>query len=318
MKLDATIFSAILVLSSVISVPRAAFARADAMPQRYSLPWQLRPVTIGNAARVESGVAAFDDPNGNLDLELATVVTASYRVTPEWAPMLRLGFVGNDAPGAARDGGSFVNPVVGVTHARRLGGYELAVFAATTIPVGTGGGNTANPSAAKANAASRTARPMDDAMFAVNYLTPIVGADLAYVSHGFTAQVEASLLQLVRVRGDRSAEASDALRTSAVMGLHLGYFMGSYFSLGTDLRYQRWLSHPTYLHPTRRERVPVPDTRMDVFTVAIGPRFHFALGAQCGIHPGVSFVRGFDSRGFDAPFIDDQTTAIQVDIPVQF
>jgi hypothetical protein len=318
MKRDAIIFSAFLALSSIIGAPRTVLAQADAAPQCYSLPWQLRPAAIGNVARVESGVAAFNDANGNLDLALATVFEASYRTAPEWAPLLRLGFVGNNAPGAARDGGAFVNPLVGVTYARRLGGYELAFFGATTLPVGMGGGNAANPSAAKAGVAARSARPTDDAMFAVDYMTPMFGADLAYTSHGFTAQLELSLLQLIRVRGEQNAAATDALRTSAVMGLHLGYFIGRHFSLGTDVRYQRWLSHPTHLHPASGQRVPIPDARMDVLTVAIGPRFHFELGMRGGIHPGIAFVRGFDARGFEGPFINDQTTAIQVDVPVQF
>jgi hypothetical protein len=63
--------------------------------------------------------------------------------------MLRLGFVGNDAPGAALDGTAFANPLVGATYARRMGDYRLALFGATTIPIGTGGGNSPNVGAAK-------------------------------------------------------------------------------------------------------------------------------------------------------------------------
>ncbi len=180
---------------------------------RYSLPWNLRPVTIGNVARVDSVAAVFNDANGNLDEAVATVVTASYRLNRHWAPVVRLGFVGNDAPGEATDGSSFANPLVGATYARALGSYRLALFGAATLPIGTGAGDARDLRAAKTNAASSTARPADDAMFAVNAMTAIAGADFAYVNHGFTAQGEATLLQFLRVRGDRVAGASDPFRT---------------------------------------------------------------------------------------------------------
>jgi hypothetical protein len=33
---------------------------------------------------------------------------------------------------------------------------------------------------------------------------------------------------------------------------------------------------------------------------------------------GISFVRGLDARGFDAPLLTAQTTGVQVDVPVMF
>jgi hypothetical protein len=254
---------------------------------RYSLPWQLRPVTIGNLARVDSVAAVFNDANGNLDEAVATVVTASYRINRNWAPMVRVSFVGNDAPGEATDGSSFANPLVGATYARALGSYRLALFGATTLPIGTGGGNTPSIRAAKTNAASSTARPADDAMFAVNYTTAIAGADFAYVSE-------------------------------AAVGLHLGYFIGSHFSLSSDLHYRRWLSHPTTLSAATGARVALSDADMAGTTVAVGPRFHFRVGKQGWIRPGLSFVRGLDARGFDAPLLTAQATGVQVDVPVTF
>jgi hypothetical protein len=284
----------------------------------YSLPWQLRPIAIGNALRVDSVAAVFNDAQGNLDEAVATVLSASYQITREWAPMVRLGFVGNDAPGAAVDGSSFANPVVGATYARRMGRYSLALFGATTIPIGMGGGDAPNPGAAKTNAASSTARPADNAMFAVNDLTEIVGADFAYVNYGFTAQAEATLLQFIRVRGGDSAGATDAFRTRSAVGLHVGYFIGSHCSLGADLSYQRWLSHPTAVNASTGARVPLSDADMDTLTAAAGPRVHFRLGKHAWIRPGLSFVRGFDARGFDAPLLTAQATAVQLDIPVTF
>jgi hypothetical protein len=276
---------------------------APATPLRYSLPWQLRPLSAGNVLRLDSSAAVFNDADGNVDIAVATVLSASVRLTPRWTPTLRLGLVGNNAPGAALDGSSFVNPLVGATYARTIGSYVFALFGATTVPIGTGAGDVRYFRAARTNAASMVARPSDGAMFAVNYVTAIAGADFAYVSHGFTAQGEATLLQFVRVRGGADAGANEPLRTQAAAGLHLGYFIGSHLSLSGDLTYQRWLAHPM---------------TANMVTVAVGPRAHFRLGKQASIRPGVSFVRGLDARGFDAPLITAQATAVQVDLPVTF
>ena len=86
-------------------------------------------------------------------------------------------------------------------------------------------------------------------MFAVNYMTGIAGVGFAYVDHKFTAQVEATVLQLFRVRGDHAAARTDSTRTNATAGLHLGYFIIPQLSLGGELRYQRWLSTPPAATP---------------------------------------------------------------------
>jgi hypothetical protein len=313
-----TRFAAVLMLSSptvataawppepagdVVSTSAAPASLAPPATQlRYELPWQLRPVITGTLVRVDSAAAAFADANGNLDVAVSTLLAASYQLTPDWAPTIRLGFVGNDAPGAALDGSSFVNPLVGVTHVRSLGSYRLALFGAATLPLGTGSGDARYVPAAKTNAASVTARPADGAMFAVDYTTAIVGADFAYVNHGLTAQAEATALQYVRVRGD----SPDRYRTQAAVGLHVGYFIGSHFSLGGELHHQRWLSHPSTV------------SEMATTTVAAGPRAHFMMGKQVWIRPGLCVTRGLDARGFDAPLLTPQTTALQLDVPVTF
>jgi hypothetical protein len=275
-------------------------------------------VTIGNVVRGDNAAAVFNDANGNLDVTASTVLAASYQLTNHWAPTMRLGFVGNDAPGAALDGSSFANPVAGATYARSIGSYQLALSWATTIPIGMGGGNAPNARAAKTNAASITARPVDVAMFEVNYLTEIVGVDVAYVNHGFTAQGEATLLQGVRVRGDDSAGGTDPFRTDSAVGLHLGYFIGSHVSLGGDLRYQRWLSHPTTLDAMTGAHLPLSDAEMDLVSVAVGVRLHLGLGTYATIHPGISFTRGVDAQGLDAPLLSARATGVQLDVPVMF
>jgi hypothetical protein len=295
----------ILALLSILGAAETAHAEAEgvvgtqpavtpvASPPElppYSLPWQLRPVTTGHLVRLDTSAAVFNDANGNLNVAVPSFLSASYQLTPRWAPVIRLAFVGNDAPGEATDGSSFVNPLLGATYTRCLGGYRLALFGAATLPVGTGGGNAPNLRAAKTNAASATARPADEAMFAVDDVTVLAGVDVAYVNHGFTAQAEATLSQAARVRG----ESGDRFRTRAAVGLHLGYFLGSHVSLGADVHYRR-----------------------DV-TVAFGPRAHFSVGRRGWVRPGLSFVRGLDARGLDAPLLTAQTTAVMLDLPVTF
>ncbi|MDB4983753.1 MAG: putative secreted protein [Myxococcales bacterium] len=301
----------------VSAAPSSATLTPATLPP-YSLPWQLRPVTTGNVLRIDSAAAVFNDVQGNVDIAVTSVVAASYQLTPHWAPMVRLGFVGNNAPGAALDGSSFVNPLVGATYTKRTESIRLGLFGATTIPVGSGGGNAPNGGAAKTDAAAPMARPADDVMFAVDYVTEIVGADVAYVNHGLTAQAEATLMQSIRVRGNDSAGGTDRFRTNSSVGFHLGYFMGSHFSLGGDLRYQRWLSHPTTLDELTGAPVPLAASKINTVTVAVGPRLHFRLGKHAWIRPGVSYVRGLDARGFDAPLITAQTTAVMIDVPVIF
>ena len=260
----------------------------------YAQPWQLQSVSRGNTIHAESSAAVFNDEIGNVDIAMPTVVSARYQLTDEWAPMLRLGMVGNNAPGAALDGGSFANPLLGGTYTRARGNRRLGVFAATTLPIGT----TGTMSTAKTNRESMTARPADEAMFEVDYATAIAGVDAAYVSHGITAQAEASFHEGVRVRGSET----EATRTSATFGFHVGRFIGSHVSLGSDIYYQRWLGQP------------LMDSRVDSLTVAVGARLHVHAG-NATLHPGLSIMRGVGGRG---GIISSETTAVQLDLPLTF
>ena len=76
---------------------------------------------------------------------------------------------------------------------------------------GWAAGDTPAAGAATANSAGIRARSaMDNAMFAVNYFTAIAGGDLAYVDHKLTVQLEATLFQLLRVRGSNAASGTDS------------------------------------------------------------------------------------------------------------
>ena len=119
-----------------------------------------------------------------------------------------------------------------------------------TIPVGSGGGDDAKPEKTTANGAGIRARSaMDNAMFAVNDFTVFPGVDFAYVAGGFTAQIEATVLQLTRVKGDKQPamgfpKNEDKSKTNFTMGVHVGYFLAPLLSVGVEWRHQRWLSTP--------------------------------------------------------------------------
>jgi hypothetical protein len=296
------------------AAPVAPAASAAPPPPPYSLPWQLRPVTVANVIRSDTSVAFYKDAMGNTGSTEATMLLASYKITPEIAPILRLGWVKNDAPAMAKDGTSFVNPIVGLAYSHKLDSFRLAGFLATTIPIGQGAGQVPDMAAAGANSAGINARAaMDNAMFAVNYMTAIAGVGFGYIAKGFTVQAEATVFQLFRVRGnDLTASAPDAARTNSTAGLHVGYFIIPQLSLGGEIRYQRWLSSPNRL-AAMGVKTPFADANLDNVTFGVGPRGHFKVGQGMWLRPGISYTQGLDK-----PLSDAKYHVVQVDIPFIF
>jgi hypothetical protein len=279
-------------------------------PPPYSLPWQLRPLTVGNVVRSDTAVAFYENAAGDSGSTVATMLLASYKVTPNLAPMVRLGFVENAAPGMGVDGRSFINPVVGATYSHKISDFRLAGFGGVTIPIGMGGGSMPEAGPAGANAAGIAARSgMDNAMYAVNYMTIIAGAGFGYIANKLTVQAEITILQLFRVKGsDTTAISPDSTRTNSTAGLHAGYFIIPQLSLGGELRYQRWLARPTL----GGMKIDSSDIRMDTVTMAVGPRMHFKVG-NIWLRPGIAYARGLDK-----PLTNGSYNMVQVDIPVVF
>ena len=281
-------------------------------PPLYSLPWQLRPVTVGTVVRSDTSAAFYNNATGSGDT-VVTMLSGTYKLTPNIAPMVRMGFVQNGPPGTAPDGTSFVNPVVGVTYSQKLGrSFRLAGFLGTTVPIGMGGGNAPDAAASGADTAAIAARSgMDNSMFAVNYMAIIPGVDVAYIDHKFTLQAEATLFQLFRVKGsDTTAISPDASRTNSTMGIHAGYFPLPWLSVGGEMRYQRWLSTPTRI--VMGVRSDLPAANLDTVSFAVGPRFNFKFG-KTWLRPGVSYAQELDE-----PFSGSHYRIVQVDVPVVF
>lgn len=294
------------------AAPPEAPVPAAPKPPPYSLPWQLRPVLAKTVLRAETAFAFMKDPrtseSGNT---AAMMLLGSYAITPELAPMVRLGLVANSPPGAAPADVAIVNPVLGATYSLTLPAHlKLAFFLAVAVPIGMGSGDTPAKSVAAASRSGILARSaMDNAMFAVNDFTIFPGIDLAYVNAGFTAQAEVTLLQLFRVDGGGGPVPpnKDATKTNFTAGLHLGYFILPQLSLSGEIRYQRWLSTPAAVAADKT------GASRDNLTFAVGPRLHFKLGQGVWFRPGIAYARGLDN-----PMSASGYNIVQLDLPFLF
>jgi hypothetical protein len=275
-------------------------------PPPYSLPFQLRPVAAASVIRSDTSLGLYKNAAGDSGSAVASLLLVSYKVTPDFAPMVRVGVVSNSPPSPTKSATNFLNPVLGALYGVKLSPeLKLGLFLGVTVPIGSGGGNDAAAEKKAANAAGIATRAaMDNAMFAVNDFTVFPGVGLAYVAHGFTAQVEATLLQLTRVRGDAPA-VPDSSRTNFTTGIHLGYFLIPMLSLGAELRHQRWLSTPTAVKANSAAR--------DTSTFAVGPRVHVKLSPTMWLRPGVSF-----GMPLDDPMKTAKYKLFQLDVPFVF
>ncbi len=277
----------------------------------YALPWQLRSVIAANVIRLDSAMAFYDDAVKSGGFVDANMLTGSYKVMPNFSALVRLGFVNNHAPAGTPNANSFINPLVGGLYSLPLSDeFRLGLFLGLTAPVGMGGGDTPDASIKAANAAGLLARSaMDNALFAVNYFSVVPGVGLAYMSHGLTAQVEATLLQLTRVKG--STVDKDSSRTNFTSGLELGYSLCPYMFVEGELRYQRWLKNDTVSSS--------PSPAKQNLSFAVGPRFNFKQGKLI-FKPGIAYAQGLAGpiakNGYTSPTNSDKI--IFVDLPVTF
>jgi hypothetical protein len=236
---------------------------------------------------------------------------ASYKVTPELAPLVRLGYVSVSPPsvdGAPEpdSASGLANPVIGATYALKpTPELKLGLFLGVALPFGSGGGNDPDlPTRVAMLGGGIPARSaMDNALFAMNYLTVIPGAGLAYVASGFTAQVELTVLQLTRVKGEKLD--TDTSRTNVTTGVHLGYFVIPELSLGAELRHQRWLFKP--------QMVAANEDARDTSSFAVGPRVHLQLSDTIWFRPAIAYARPIDK-----PVSDSNMNIVQIDLPLSF
>jgi hypothetical protein len=294
--------------------PQAPAERSSSAP--YSLPFQLRPITAATVLRSDTSFGAYDNLVAQHGFAVVSELTGSWRIpgtqagpATGLAPLVKLTVVNDSPPGTATGGFAFVNPLVGAAYAATLGSVlRASVFAGITIPIGMGGGDTPNPGQADARNVGPVIRAgMDNSLFAVNDIAFIPGVDIAYVAHGFTAQAEATLFQLERVRGAKAQP--EASKTNLTGGIHVGYYLMPFLSLGAEFRIQWWLDPPFTVQDHK------PNTSYDLTSLGVGPRLHFKVAQDIWIRPGVSYTRGFDRPMTPKAFNDN---IVQLDIPLIF
>lgn len=286
--------------------PSATSSTAAAAPAPYSLPFGLRPVTSANVVRFDWVLAFSDNPAA--EEAVPGLLLISYKLLPDLAVIGRMGVV-SATPKLGSSGTALTNLAL-------AGNYSLAIspelraglFLGLTLPVGSGGGNspvTATRQAVLSGIPARSA--MDNALFAVNYLTIFPGAGLAFTAHGLTLQAETTLLALIRARGELVDK--DASRINWTAGLHLGYFLDPRLSVATELRYQRWLKNDTV-------NAVADNPAVDNLTWGVGLRAHFHTKAGW-FRPGLCLAIGLDQpTGGGAT--GQGYKLIQLDLPFAF
>ena len=303
--------------------PKAPSKATPPKAPPYSLPWQLRPVIAPTVLRIDSTLSTYEDAAARPGRTVATGLTGSYKIPGTGGPGSGLAVIGRlmlvddsppetpptvGMPPAPTGGAALVNPLLGAAYAMKLGnGFRTNFFFGVTLPIGMGGGATPDKGQANSRAKGINARAgMDNALFAVNDLTVIPGASIAYVNHNLTVQLEATLLHLMRTRGE--AVQKEATKTNFTTGLHVGYFFHPAFSVGTELRYQRWLNAPFAVENDKTGAL------IDNLTWAIGPRFHIKAG-PVWIRPGLAYWRGLDKPLAAAT---PNYHSVQFDVPILF
>ena len=265
----------------------------------YSLPWLLRPSVATTALRLDQNLVFQDGSSVQLN-----VLTASYKLMPDAGLFARAAIV-RFAPEGKDAKIAISNPVVGAVFAPEIAPHtRLAAVAGLAVPVGSGGGNDRDDAVYGAIGAGIYGRQgMDNALFAVNYLTPFLGAGVSYVDKGFTAQLDLTVLELFRARG--ADKEVDEKRTNSMAALHVGYRVIPMLTVSAELHHQRWLSTPAAVDKDGNKRSQT--------TVGGGVRLNLPVGEAHVIRPGVAYFMGVDD-----PMAYAKAKVILVDVPFVF
>lgn len=287
-------------------------APADPAPQpsvtpatkrkRYTLPFSLRPAVAPDLARVDSAFAFQDKAS-------SAISTATFGMKPFVGTDLGLYgriAVAQNAPEGARNAAAISNPIAFALYTPEVAPkLRLPLFVGITLPVGMGGGDVPATDAVRSSVASGVygRQAMDNALFAVNYVTTTAGVGVAWIDRGITLQMEATVLYLVRVKGE-SIDKEPA-RTNFTSGVHAGYLVAEWINVGVEAHYQRWLSTPVV--------VQKDDSFRDQATVGGGARFNLPLSDTVLARPGIAYFHPIDD-----PMGKQGYRIVQLDVPVTF
>jgi hypothetical protein len=270
------------------------------LKKRYSLPYALRPAIAPNILRVDAAYAFQDAASAQ-----ASTFTGGLKPFEG----TDLGFyaraaVIHNAPDGGKNAGAVSNPLLFTLYTPEIAPkLRLPMFAGVTLPIGMGGGAVESNDAVRAGVSSGVyaRQGMDNALFATNYMTFTTGAGIAWIDKGFTLQAEATMLYLVRVRGD-SVDKEPA-RTNFTSGAHAGYLIASLVNVGVEAHYQRWISTPV--------AVQKDDSFRDQATVGGGVRFNVPLSDTILARPGIAYFHPIDD-----PMARAGYRIVQLDVPI--
>ena len=259
--------------------------------------------TPGTGVKADATLATFSK-DGNPGLASVFLVSGGYKITDSFGVRLRLGVDRVAVDGADTKVG-FLNPDIGAVYAWRLGRWlRLGVGLTLRLPLGSGGGNDGDPDLVAAHKSASLARSsMEGSMYSVNDFSTGYTVNFAYVGHGLTAQAQSSIFTSFRARGDEVQ--SDTFKASWTQYVGLGYFIIPALSIGTELRYQRYVSTPSSVEKD-------PSARQNL-TVAGGLRAHFKVSDSVSIKPGASYA-----HGLVGPVSTGDYNMFELDLPVSF
>ena len=266
--------------------------------QGYSIPWVMRPAPAITIVRLD-GTQVFQE-GGSTQV---SVLTGAYRIIPDVAILARAAFV-RVSPDGKDSATGFSNPLLAGVFAPEIAPHtRLNLFLGFTFPLGSGGGNTPDLSKTAAVSAGVYARQgMDNALFAMNYFAAIGGASVAYVDRGLTAQVDLTVLELIRAKG--SDLEKDDKRTNSMAALHVGYRVLSFLTVSAELHHQRWLSTPTAVDKDSSKRAQS--------TIGAGVRFNLPIDDHV-LRPGLAYFQGLDD-----PMDGAKMKILMLDVPFVF
>ena len=281
----------------------ASGAKAPAQAP-FAAPFSLRAPAASNGVRAETAFGL----DSRVSSTIVQYLSASYSPIDRLSFFLRGGWV-DYVPETGSSARAFTNVALGAQWVQTLTPeWRVAGALGTGLPVGQGGGDSPNAGEAVAIAAGNLARSRleGSTMFSPNDLAPFLGGDLAWVSHGFTAQAEATVFELLRVQGAKADP--DATKTSLVAGVHGAYFVVPQLSFGVELRDQTFLTTPAAVSAGKASRSWV--------SVGAGVRAHLKLGPSTWFRPGLGYFQPLDDP---SPTISASRYHIfQLDLPLTF
>jgi hypothetical protein len=269
----------------------------------YTSPFQLRGMFPKTGLRLDTTVGRFQVPAGDARITVL-FFSGQWHVAEPVALQVRWGINTNQTGGDTSRAG-VTNPTIGVLGGVPVGrDFRFATSFAVGVPVATGGGDNPDPNQVALQRQGALVRSaLDNTSFALNDVGLPAGASFAFVKMGITAQIDATITPSIRVKA--RATQSDSYKVNSTYGFFLGYAFVSEFSLGAELRYQRYITTPAAVErdPSARENL----------TVAGGARFSFEVRDSIWIRPAISYGSGL--RG---PVEQQGFHMVQIDVPVSF